>query len=115
MTEDKASFSMEEVSPGVLLHCVVCHPNQPSIVATGSNEGVLSIWDLRNTKHAVSHTHAHGSDGTLLCTLSVACVCETLQSAVWDIQFHPAAPDNIVSCGEDGCVLLWDFNARRER
>ena len=45
------------------LHSVDRHPGQPHIVATGSGDGVLGIWDLRQEKSPVSLLEAHAGPG----------------------------------------------------
>ena len=30
---------------------------------------------------------------------------------VWKIQFHPTVPDYLLSAGDDGDLLLWDFHS----
>lgn len=45
------------------LHSVDRHPGQPHIVATGSGDGVLGIWDLRQEKSPVSLLEAHNGPG----------------------------------------------------
>ena len=43
------------------LHCVDKHPTQNHIVATGGQDGVLCIWDLRQEKFPVTLLEAHSS------------------------------------------------------
>jgi WD40 repeat protein len=30
---------------------------------------------------------------------------------VWKVDFHPTSPDYVLSCAEDGDLLLWDFHS----
>ncbi|OWF45896.1 nucleoporin Nup43-like isoform X1 [Mizuhopecten yessoensis] len=71
------------------LQCIDKHPSQAHIVATGGQDGVLGMWDLRHDKFPVSLMEAHS--GT-----------------VWEVRFHPTAPDHLFTCSEDGCVWHWD-------
>lgn len=71
------------------LQCVSRHPTQHHIVATGGHDGVLSVWDLRQEKFPVTLLEAHSA-------------------AMWEVKFHPANPDHLFTCSEDGSVWHWD-------
>lgn len=71
------------------LHSVDRHPGQPHIVATGSGDGVLGIWDLRQEKSPVSLLEAHNGP-------------------VWEVKFHKTNSDHLFTCSEDGAVWHWD-------
>ncbi|EMP38358.1 Nucleoporin Nup43 [Chelonia mydas] len=47
------------------LHCVDRHPNQQHIVATGGQDGMLSIWDVRQGSMPVSLLNAHEAEKVL--------------------------------------------------
>lgn len=46
----------------VPLHCIARHPTQPHIVATGGQDGALSLWDLRLERYPVTLLSAHSAD-----------------------------------------------------
>lgn len=46
----------------VPLHCVDRHPNQQHVVATGGQDGMLSIWDVRQGTMPVSLLKAHEAE-----------------------------------------------------
>eukprot|EP00069_Balaena_mysticetus_P019775 bmy_02564T0 len=48
----------------VPLHCVDRHPNQQHVVATGGQDGMLSIWDVRQGTMPVSLLKAHEAERT---------------------------------------------------
>ena len=73
----------------VPLHCIDKHPTQPHIVATGGQNGMLSVWDMRQDKFPVTLLDAHSAD-------------------MWEVKFHPTHPDNLFSCSEDCQVWHWD-------
>ncbi|XP_043925254.1 nucleoporin Nup43 isoform X2 [Protopterus annectens] len=73
----------------VPLYCVDKHPNQQHIVATGGQDGMLCIWDVRNRKMPVSLLNAH-------------------EAEMWEVHFHPSNPDHLFSCSEDGTLWHWD-------
>ncbi|KAI1240918.1 hypothetical protein IHE44_0009367 [Lamprotornis superbus] len=73
----------------VPLHCVDRHPNQQHIVATGGQDGMLSIWDIRQGTMPVSLLNAH-------------------EAEMWEVHFHPSDPDHLFTCSEDGSLWHWD-------
>jgi len=74
-----------------MLHCIAVHPNQPEYVLSGSREGCLTVWDLRNTKFPIKILKKHSS-------------------SIWEVAFHPHSPNFVFSCSNDGTMLQWDFN-----
>merc|ERR1712088_902654 len=54
---------------------------QPHIVATGSSEGSLCIWDMRQGSFPVTLLSAHAS-------------------ALWEVHFHATASDHLFTCSE---------------
>lgn len=46
----------------VPLHCVDRHPNQQHIVATGGQDGMLCIWDVRQGNMPFSLMEAHSAE-----------------------------------------------------
>ena len=50
------------VGDPVALHCLDQHPNQQHIVATGGEDGVLSVWDTRQERSPVTQREAHTSN-----------------------------------------------------
>uniref|UniRef100_A0A7N4NMN1 Nucleoporin 43 n=1 Tax=Sarcophilus harrisii TaxID=9305 RepID=A0A7N4NMN1_SARHA len=73
----------------VPLHCVDRHPNQQHVVATGGQDGMLSIWDVRQGSMPVSLLKAH-------------------EAEMWEVHFHPSNPDHLFTCSEDGSLWHWD-------
>lgn len=71
------------------LHCVDRHPSQQHIVATGGQDGMLSIWDVRQGSMPVSLLNAH-------------------EAELWEVHFHPSNPDHLFTCSEDGSLWHWD-------
>lgn len=76
----------------VPLHCVDSHPNQQHIVATGGQDGMLSIWDVRHSSVPFSLMEAHTAE-------------------MWEVHFHPSNPDHLFSCSEDGSLLHWEASS----
>lgn len=73
----------------VSLLCVDKHPMQPHLLAAGGQDGVLSIWDMRQELYPVTLLEAHAGE-------------------VWEVKFHPLSPDNLFTCSEDGSLWHWD-------
>lgn len=76
---------------GGAAHSLALHPARPFVVAAGTEEGLVQLWDVR-------------SPGALLCSL------QEHRANVWQLAFHARYPDYLFSCGEDGAMLLWNFN-----
>lgn len=53
------------------LLCVDKHPGQLHIVATGSQDGTLTIWDLRQNRFPMTTLVAHQSSSMLLLLIFV--------------------------------------------
>ncbi|KAJ8008973.1 hypothetical protein DPEC_G00083980 [Dallia pectoralis] len=79
----------------VPLHCVARHPNQQHIVATGGQDGMLCIWDVRQGKMPFSLMEAHSAE-------------------MWEVHFHPSNPDHLFSCSEDGSLLHWETSSNSD-
>ncbi|XP_018599193.1 nucleoporin Nup43 [Scleropages formosus] len=73
----------------VPLHSVDRHPNQQHIVATGGQDGMLCIWDVRHGSIPFSLMEAHSAE-------------------MWEVHFHPSNPDHLFTCSEDGSLLHWE-------
>src|SRR5690348_11554176 len=71
------------------------HPSRPDTVATGSGEGVLSLWDVRYNSTPIASLQAHAHP-------------------LWDVLFLPSQPTCLLTCGEAGGIHLWDFNTERK-
>lgn len=74
------------------LLCVDKHPGQ-HIVATGSQDGTLTVWDLRQTKFPMTTLDAH-------------------QTSMWEVRFHPYHAEHLFTCSEDGSTWHWDASAQ---
>ncbi|XP_052236910.1 nucleoporin Nup43-like isoform X2 [Dreissena polymorpha] len=89
---DEPSRTFSVSGEQVPLQCLARHPTQQHIVATGGHDGVLSIWDLRQERFPVTLLEAHAAP-------------------MWEVLFHPASPDHLFTCSEDGSVWHWDSSA----
>lgn len=55
------------------LLCVDKHPGQAHIVATGGQDGMLTVWDLRQHRFPMTLLEAHTSSSKFYCGV-VVCV-----------------------------------------
>jgi len=86
---DKPGRTMLLSGDHVSLLCVDKHPTQPHLLAAGGQDGVLSIWDMRQELYPVTLLEAHAAE-------------------IWEVRFHPLSPDNLFTCSEDGSLWHWD-------
>uniref|UniRef100_A0A914YYP6 EIPR1-like beta-propeller domain-containing protein n=1 Tax=Panagrolaimus superbus TaxID=310955 RepID=A0A914YYP6_9BILA len=73
-----------------------CNPLSPNQISCGSEDGKLTIWDIRNTDKPVLITHEH-------------------QHMIWDIKYNHTYPQLLLSCGSDGRVFLYNCNEKENR
>ncbi|XP_050341022.1 nucleoporin Nup43 [Bactrocera neohumeralis] len=64
------------------------HPTQPHIVLAGSEEGSITVWDLRQPGYPASYLSAH-------------------KSAITEIGFHHREPSKLFTASECGELWLW--------
>lgn len=84
-------FSVSEGQHSPLL-CVDKHPGQAHVVATGGEDGMLTVWDLRKDKFPMTLLEAH-------------------TGAMWEVKFHPHDPHHLFTCSDDGSLWHWDGSA----
>ncbi|XP_069463823.1 nucleoporin Nup43 [Ambystoma mexicanum] len=89
-TEPSQIFSLS--GERVPLHCIDRHPNQQHLVTTGGQDGMLSIWDLRQGGMPLSLLKAHDAE-------------------MWEVHFHPSNPNHLFTCSEDGSLWHWDASS----
>ena len=61
---------MDSSGDRVSLLCVDKHPTQPHLLAAGGQDGVLSIWDMRQELYPVTLLEAHAAEGKIQCFCS---------------------------------------------
>ncbi|KAG6967422.1 hypothetical protein JG688_00006331 [Phytophthora aleatoria] len=97
LDEDGISSGVVAADPPVESHtgfvsCVAFNP-QGSLVATGSHDENVRLWDVRNGR-TVAIIGAH-------------------QEPVVSVQFHPTDGSLLVTGGYDGLVRVWDVASRQ--
>ncbi|XP_066950405.1 nucleoporin Nup43 [Macrobrachium rosenbergii] len=81
------------ISPDQIAVCnLAAHPNQQHIVASGGEDGALTLWDMRNINQPITVIAAHSG-------------------SITSVKFHPASPEHLFTCGTDGQILHWDASA----
>ena len=68
--------------------CLTSHPTQQHIILAGSEEGSITVWDLRQPGFPASYLSAHSS-------------------AITEIGFHRSDPTKLFSAAESGELWLW--------
>jgi len=84
-------FTVSEGQHTPLL-CMDKHPGQEHVVATGGEDGMLTVWDLRKEKFPMTLLEAH-------------------TGAMWEVKFHPQDPHHLFTCSDDGSLWHWDGSA----
>lgn len=84
--------SCEDEKRSNYVSCLTSHPTQPHIVLAGSEEGSITVWDLRNPGYPASYLSAHNSPIT-------------------DIGFHRSDPSKLFTAAEIGELWMWSQNA----
>ncbi|CAG8726596.1 14145_t:CDS:2, partial [Acaulospora morrowiae] len=74
------------------LNCLAVNPSQVSQIATGSSEGLVTTWDIRNCSGPLKQVHPH-------------------ETHVYELIFHPYRPAFLFSCSEDGTIGVINLNA----
>ncbi|KAL3672326.1 hypothetical protein V7S43_003015 [Phytophthora oleae] len=97
LDEDEANTGAVEADPPVESHkgfvsCVAFNP-QGSLVATGSHDENVRLWDVRSGR-TVAVIAAH-------------------QEPVVSVQFHPTDGSLLLTGGYDGLVRVWDVASRQ--
>uniref|UniRef100_UPI00358FECB8 nucleoporin Nup43 n=1 Tax=Myxine glutinosa TaxID=7769 RepID=UPI00358FECB8 len=78
------------------LLCLDRHPMQGHVVAAGSQQGSLHVWDIRKGSLPVSILDAH-------------------KGAMWEVRFHPTVPNHLFTCSEDGSLWHWALSGQGKR
>ncbi|XP_037955390.1 nucleoporin Nup43-like [Teleopsis dalmanni] len=68
--------------------CLGSHPTQQHVVLAGSEEGSITVWDLRQPGIPASYLSAH-------------------TSAITELAFHHTDPTKLFTASEDGEMWLW--------
>jgi WD40 repeat protein len=88
----------------VSITSLAVHPTRPHLLAAGSSNGSLSIFDVRRSSSSSSSSLA-SSAVTPLCSI------QAQKAAVLDLAFLPWAPQQLLSCSDDGSLCCFHFGA----
>ncbi|CRL05441.1 CLUMA_CG017961, isoform A [Clunio marinus] len=93
LKEATATFAIscedEKKSNGVT--CIAYHPTQQHIILGGSEEGSITVYDLRQPSYPASYLSAH-------------------DHAITELMFHPTQPDKLFSTSTNGEMWKWTQN-----
>jgi len=85
----------------VSLTSLAVHPTRAHLLAAGSSNGSLSIFDVRR-----SGVSAHAA-----LPFAPVCSLQAQKAAVLDLAFVPWAPQQLLSCSDDGSLCCFHFGA----
>ncbi|XP_067627184.1 nucleoporin Nup43 [Eurosta solidaginis] len=85
--------SCEEEKRSNYVSALTSHPTQAHIVLAGSEEGSITVWDLRQPGYPASYLSAH-------------------TSAITEISFHPTEPSKLFTAAETGELWLWSTQSK---
>lgn len=80
--------SCEDERRSNYVSALTSHPTQPHIVLAGSEEGSITVWDLRQPGYPASYLSAH-------------------TSAITEIRFNHREPSKLFTASESGELWLW--------
>jgi len=86
---DKALMKKEAHMDAV--NCIAFHPKWEMIVATGSADKTIGLWDLRNLNMKLHSLEAHTED-------------------VMRLEWHPQEAAILGSAANDRRILMWDMS-----
>lgn len=84
-------ISCEDDKKSNYVSSLTFHPTQKHIIIAGSEEGSLTVWDLRQPNYPASYLSAH-------------------TSAITEIAFHKTQPTKLFTAAENGELWQWTQN-----
>lgn len=76
------------------MNCLAFSPSNEYLVATGSSDKVVNLWDLRSLKTKLHSLEGHGDD-------------------IYQIQWSPHHEGVLGSCSADRRLHIWDLTKVR--
>ncbi|XP_055585619.1 nucleoporin Nup43 [Uranotaenia lowii] len=86
------AISCEDEKKSNCVTCLAYHPTQKHIILAGSEEGSITVWDLRQPQFPSSYLKAH-------------------EHAITELAFHRTQPSRLFSASEGGELWQWNQNA----
>ncbi|XP_001850986.2 nucleoporin Nup43 [Culex quinquefasciatus] len=85
------AVSCEDEKRSNSVTCLAYHPTQRHIILAGSEEGSITVWDLRQPQFPASYLKAH-------------------EHAITELAFHRTQPSRLFSASEGGELWQWNQN-----
>ncbi|XP_058445492.1 nucleoporin Nup43 [Malaya genurostris] len=85
------AVSCEDEKRSNSVTCLAYHPTQRHIILAGSEEGSITVWDLRHKQFPASYLKAH-------------------EHAITELAFHKTQPSRLYSASEGGELWQWNQN-----
>ncbi|XP_065089178.1 nucleoporin Nup43-like [Ochlerotatus camptorhynchus] len=85
------AVSCEDEKRSNCVTCIAYHPTQRHIILAGSEEGSITVWDLRQPQFPASYLKAH-------------------DHAISELAFHRTQPSRLFSASEGGELWQWNQN-----
>lgn len=85
------AISCEDEKRSNSVTCLAYHPTQRHIILAGSEEGSITVWDLRQKQFPASYLKAH-------------------DHAITELAFHRTEPSRLYSASESGELWQWNQN-----
>ncbi|XP_055543784.1 nucleoporin Nup43 [Wyeomyia smithii] len=86
------AISCEDEKRSNSVTCLAYHPTQRHIILAGSEEGSITVWDLRQKQFPASYLKAH-------------------DHAITELAFHRTEPSRLFSASEGGELWQWNQNS----
>lgn len=87
------AVSCEDEKRSNCVTCIAYHPTQKHIILAGSEEGSITVWDLRQPQFPASYLKAH-------------------DHSITELAFHRTQPSRLFSASEGGELWQWNQNTQ---
>lgn len=84
-------ISCEDEKKSNAVTCIANHPTQQHIILSGSEEGTITVYDVRQPNFPASYLSAH-------------------DFAITELKFHPTQPDKLFTASANGELFKWTQN-----
>lgn len=89
--QNSLQISCQNEKSSNCVNCISYHPTQNHIVLGGSEEGSITVWDLRKPNYPASYFTAH-------------------KLGITELAFHKSQTNKVLTASESGELWLWNQN-----